>query len=636
MYGLLAFIPAVPLLGSIVIALGGRRLSWKNTALVGSGSTAISAALAVLVCGFYIWDAPGHAVVQHLWTWFTVDGLSPGVSLYLDSLSAVMVLVVAVIAFLIHLYSAAFMKGEEGYGRFFAGMNLFAGSMLLLVMAGDFLLLFLGWEGVGFCSYLLIGFWYRDTGNVLAADKAFIVTRIGDVLLAIGLFIIFTQLGTLDIQAASQNASAKWHAGELTAALAALMLLGGALGKSAQLPFQIWLPDAMAGPSPVSALLHASTMVVSGVYLVARSHAFFELAPAVMGLTALIGALTLLIAGMSALVQSDIKRVMAYSTMSQIGYMFLAMGVGAFGAGIFHLCTHACFKALLFLCAGVIIKAMADEHDMFKMGGLRKTMPLLFSAFMIGSASLAAVPLVTAGFYSKDLILFESWVSEMGNALLWAGGLAGTVLSALYTFRMVFLVFYGDIKALPVIGPEMKGTLIIAPLAVLSFLSVFTGFFETPAYLGRINLFTGFLGSSLPLPVEEPVSLLTEAFLYTDTFLAPVIGVYIAYVLYVRRPQYAYSPAATPAGAALQRFFLTGWGFDSIYAAVFTDRFRRLARVNRRDFIDLFFSGIAYAAMALFGELRLSQAGKLRWYAAGLALGTFILLVIAVSYRTVK
>lgn len=636
MYGLLAFIPAVPLLGSIVIALGGHRLSWKNTALVGCGSTAISAALAVLVCGFYIWDAPGHAVVQHLWTWFTVDGLSPGVSLYLDSLSAVMVLVVAVIAFLIHLYSAAFMKGEEGYGRFFAGINLFAGSMLLLVMAGDFLLLFLGWEGVGFCSYLLIGFWYRDTGNVLAADKAFIVTRIGDVLLAIGLFIIFTQLGTLDIQAASQNASAKWHAGELTAALAALMLLGGALGKSAQLPFQIWLPDAMAGPSPVSALLHASTMVVSGVYLVARSHAFFELAPAVMGLTALIGALTLLIAGMSALVQSDIKRVMAYSTMSQIGYMFLAMGVGAFGAGIFHLCTHACFKALLFLCAGVIIKAMADEHDMFKMGGLRKTMPLLFSAFMIGSASLAAVPLVTAGFYSKDLILFESWVSEMGNALLWAGGLAGTVLSALYTFRMVFLVFYGDIKALPVIGPEMKGTLIIAPLAVLSFLSVFTGFFETPAYLGRINLFTGFLGSSLPLPVEEPVSLLTEAFLYTDTFLAPLIGVYLAYIFYVRRPDYVDRIVARPAGAALQRFFLTGWGFDSIYAAVFTDRFRRLARVNRRDFIDLFFSGIAYAAMALFGELRLSQAGKLRWYAAGLALGTFILLVIAVSYRTVK
>lgn len=631
MSGLIAFIPAFPLLGFVVLSLGGYRLSRRSIALIGCGSTAIAAVLAIIVCGSYIGRNPGQAVVQYLWTWFAAGGLSPGISLYLDSLSAVMALVVSIVSFLIHLYSAAFMKEDEGYGRFFAGMNLFAGSMLLLVLAGDFLLLYLGWEGVGFCSYLLIGFWYRDTENVLAADKAFIVTRVGDFLLAIGLFVIFTQLGTLDIQAASQRASAQWSAGELPAALAALMILGGAVGKSAQLPLQIWLPDAMAGPSPVSALLHAATMVTAGVYLIARSHVFFELAPAVMALTAVIGTLTLLIAGVSALVQRDIKRVLAYSTMSQIGYMFLAMGVGAFGAGIFHLGTHACFKALLFLCAGAVIKAMADEHDMFKMGGLRKTMPLIFAAFLIGSASLAAIPLVTAGFYSKDLILYEAWVSQTGNAWLWTGALAGAFLTALYTFRMIFLTFFGELKSLPLIKPEINGILIIAPLSALSALSIIAGFVQTPVYLGGISLFTDFLRSSLPLPAEKTISIWTEIFLYTDTFLAPLIGVYFAYFLYVRRPGYVDRLAASPSGAALDRYFFTGWGFDFIYAAIFADRFRWLARANRRDFIDLFFSGIAYAAASLFGGLRLSQAGKLRWYAAGIAIGTFILLIMAIS-----
>jgi len=351
----------------------------------------------------------------------------------------------------------------------------------------------------------------------------------------------------------------------------------------------------------------------------------------VMALTAVIGTLTLLIAGVSALVQRDIKRALAYSTMSQIGYMFLALGVGAFGAGIFHLGTHACFKALLFLCAGVVIKAMADEQDMFKMGGLRKTMPLIFAAFLIGSASLSAVPIVTAGFYSKDLILFESWVSENGNAWLWAGGLAGAVLTALYTFRMVFVTFFGEMKVLPLISKEISGFLIIAPLTILSVLSVIAGFVQTPAYLGDISMFTGYLRSSLPLPAEKTISIWTEAFLYTDTFVAPLIGLYLAYWFYVRRPQYVDRIAAEPAGTALGRYFSTGWGFDFIYAAIFADRFRWLARVNRRDFFDLFFSAIAYAAAALFDGLRFSQAGKLRWYAAGIALGALVLLVMAMT-----
>lgn len=630
MSGLIAFIPAFPLAGFIVLALGAQRLSRRTIALVGCGSTAVAASLAIAVCGHYIAANPGHAVVQRMGQWFSVAGLSPEIAFYLDSLSAVMAIVVAVIAFLIHLYSAAFMKEEDGYGRFFAGMNLFAGSMLLLVLAGDFLLLYAGWEGVGFCSYLLIGFWYRDTENVLAAEKAFVVTRVGDFLLGIGLFLIFSQLGTLGIQEASQRASAQWQAGELTAALVALMLLGGAVGKSAQLPLQIWLPDAMAGPSPVSALLHAATMVTAGVYLIARSHAFFELAPVVMTLTAVIGTATLIIAGVSALFQRDIKRVLAYSTMSQIGYMFLALGVGAFGAGIFHLGTHACFKALLFLCTGVIIKAMADEHDMFKMGGLRKTMPLICTAFLIGSASLAAIPLVTAGFFSKDLILYESWVSEAGNYWLWEGGLIGAFLTALYTFRMVFVTFFGKLKVLPLSRPEISGALIIVPITLLTVFSIIAGFVQTPAYLGGISLFTDFLQSSLPLPAERQVSLLTKACLYTDTFLAPLLGLFLAYWLYIRQPHYAARLAASRFGTSLNRFFFSGWGFDIVYASVFADFYRSLARINRRDFIDFFYSGMASAASFLYRVLKFFQCGKLRWYAAGITLGTVILMAIAI------
>src|SRR5689334_4138613 len=336
-----------------------------------------------------------------------------------------MVLVVCWVGFLIHLYSTEFMREEEGYSRFFAYMNLFVGSMLMLVLADNLLLLYLGWEGVGLCSYLLIGFWYKDPANGRAARKAFVVTRVGDAVMAVGLFLLFTNLGTLQIQPLMQQASQQWTVGSSLVVAAAALLLGGAVGKSAQLPLQTWLPDAMAGPTPVSALIHAATMVTAGVYLVARTHVLFSLAPSVQLVVAIIGAATLLLAGFSALVQQDIKRVLAYSTISQIGYMFLALGVGAWSAAIFHLMTHAFFKALLFLGAGVVILAMHEEHDMFKMGGLRRPLPVTFWTFLIGAASLSALPLITAGFYSKDLILWSAWSSPSGSTWLWAGGLVG-------------------------------------------------------------------------------------------------------------------------------------------------------------------------------------------------------------------
>ncbi|MGE5892516.1 MAG: NADH-quinone oxidoreductase subunit L, partial [bacterium] len=474
MLDFLWLIPALPFAGFLVLATAGARLPRKGVALVGVGSIGISAAITLLVAvGFVRLQPSMPSYTQILWTWISINGFTPSISLYLDPLSLVMIAVVTFVGFFIHLYSAEFMIRDEGYSRFFAYMNLFVGSMLTLVLADNLLLLYLGWEGVGLCSYLLIGFWYKDPVNGHAAMKAFIITRVGDAAMAIGLFLIFLNLGTLNIQEIMIGAPRQWPAGSGLAVAASALLLGGALGKSAQLPLQTWLPDAMAGPTPVSALIHAATMVTAGVYLIARTHVLFTLAPVVQTAVAVIGALTLLIAGASALTQRDIKRVLAYSTISQIGYMFLAGGVGAWSAAIFHFMTHAFFKALLFLGAGAVILAMNEEHDMFKMGGLYRKLPLTFWTFLAGACALSALPGVTAGFYSKDLILWQTWSSEAGGAWLWAAGLAGAFMTSLYTFRMVFLTFFGEQKK--EVG-RRPGIAIGIPLVVLAFLSIVGGF----------------------------------------------------------------------------------------------------------------------------------------------------------------
>ena len=380
MLGLLWLIPAIPFASAL--ALGVLRFSRKQVAWIAVGATAASTVVSLLVTMAFLSAPPvAHAYTQVLWTWIDVGGFRPEIAFYLDPLSLIMTLVVAFVSFLIHLYSTEFMIDDDGYSRFFAYMNLFVASMLTLLLANNLLLLYLGWEGVGLCSYLLIGFWYRDPANGAAGRKAFIVTRIGDTAMVIGLFLLFHDLGTLQIQELMQRASQNWHIGSPAAIAAALLLLGGAVGKSAQLPLQTWLPDAMAGPTPVSALIHAATMVTAGVYLIARTHVLYSLAPAAQFAVALVGAATLLIAGFSALTQWDLKRVLAYSTMSQIGYMFLALGVGAWPAAIFHFMTHAFFKALLFLAAGIVIDALHDEHSIFRMGGLRTRLPVAFWTF---------------------------------------------------------------------------------------------------------------------------------------------------------------------------------------------------------------------------------------------------------------
>jgi NADH-quinone oxidoreductase subunit L len=430
MISFLWLVPLFPFVGSFLLIVAGRSLPKKMVAWIGTGSVG-AAALIVMAIGVEFMLSPADIYVQPVWHWFNAGGLTTDFALHLDALSMIFIFVITFVGFLIHVFSVEFMAGDDGFARYFAYLNLFVCSMLLLVLADNLVMLYLGWEGVGLCSYLLIGFWYKEKQNGYAARKAFIITRVGDTAMAIGLFLLFSIFNTLNIQEIASEATQTWTNGAQMAVIVALLLLGGAVGKSAQLPLQNWLPDAMAGPSPVSALIHAATMVTAGVYLIARMHVIFELAPVARMAVGVVGAVTLLLAGCSALTQFDLKRVLAYSTISQIGYMFLALGAGAWYAAVFHFMIHAFFKALLFLAAGVVIEAQHHEHNMFRMGGLKDKLPFVYWTFLIGSASLAALPLVTAGFYSKDQIVWLSFAGEHGNSLFFTAALLGAFLTSI-------------------------------------------------------------------------------------------------------------------------------------------------------------------------------------------------------------
>lgn len=613
---LLWLIPAIPLAGFLILAVAGCRLPRNSVAFIGAGSVGLSMLTAFLVSYFFITTSPpATAYTQVLWKWIDLAGFSPAIAFYFDALAMVMVLVITFVGFLIHVYSAEFMRGEEGYSRFFAYLNLFVGSMLTLVMADNLLLLYLGWEGVGICSYLLIGFWYKENANCYAARKAFVVTRVGDTLFAIALFLLFSNLGTLQIQELMSRAVQQWAAGSMLAVISAALLLGGAVGKSAQLPLQTWLPDAMAGPTPVSALIHAATMVTAGVYLIARTNALFMLAPAVQAAVAVIGAVTLLLAGFSALAQSDLKRVLAYSTISQIGYMFLALGAGAWSAAIFHFMTHAFFKALLFLGAGMVISSLDHEHNMFKMGGLRKRLPLVFLTFLIGALSLSALPLVTAGFYSKDLILWEVWSSRAGGAWLWAAGLAGALLTSIYSFRMIFITFFGEAKTEVSSRP---GMLMSVPVVILAVLSVAGGFIEGPL--------TGFLSTALPVLHPAKAVPGIEPLLKVIAGSVSVAGIILAWFLFLRSPDHVRNLSRGRACALVHSLWLSGWGFDRLYDTLIVKPFVWAARVNIDDAVDLVYLGMIWTAGRVNGLLTFTQSGKVRWYAAGIAIGAALVL----------
>jgi len=621
----IALIPAIPLLGFLVLALFGQKLTRKTIGIVGAGSVGIVALLTLIAGTEFLRSLPqvkSYSVV--VWHWINAGNLKADISFSLDALSLVFCFVITFVGFLIHVYSIGFMAKEEGLSRFFAYMNLFVGSMLILVLADNVLLLYLGWEGVGLCSYLLIGFWYKEPANGYAARKAFIITRIGDTAMIIGIFILFLSFGTVNINDLMRQASEKWVAGSSIAVITAALLLGGALGKSAQLPLQTWLPDAMAGPSPVSALIHAATMVTAGVYLIARTHILFSLAPIVQTAIAIIGALTLLIAGFSALAQHDLKRILAYSTISQIGYMFLALGVGAWSAAVFHFMIHAFFKALLFLAAGVVILVLNEEHDIFKMGGLRKKMPAVYLTFLIGASSLSALPLITAGFYSKDAILWYSFSSDTGSTLLWVAGITGAFLTAIYSFRMIFITFFGETKTQPSFLPGKTMTI---PLIILAVFSVFGGFVQLPESIGNIHLFSSLVDNTLPAVVVNKTGHSEIVFQLLSAIIV-LAGIYLAYTVYLKKPALSESFSHS----RLNRFFEKGWGFDKLYDVIFVKPVVWLAEIDKDDFFDWLNICISRLALLMNRLLGITQNGKLRWYLMSFTIGIALILTYLI-YR---
>jgi NADH-quinone oxidoreductase subunit L len=621
---LLFLIPVLPLLGALTLIIAGRVLPRRLVPVIGAGSVGL-AALTTLMVGFSFLSSGQQAFHQTLWTWMNVSGLTPAIAFHLDALSLVFIFVITFVGFLIHVYSAEFMESDEGYARFFTYLNLFVASMLILVLADNLVLMYLGWEGVGLCSYLLIGFWYQEEKNGYAARKAFIITRVGDTAMAIGLFMLFKAFGTLQIQEILTQAPQTWSVGSQEGVIIAFLLLGGAVGKSAQLPLQTWLPDAMAGPSPVSALIHAATMVTAGVYLIARTHVVFELAPLAQTWVGIIGACTLLIAGFSALTQHDLKRILAYSTISQIGYMFLALGVGAWSAAIFHFMIHAFFKALLFLGAGAVIHLLHHEHDIFRMGGLRHKLPVIYWTFLIGSASLAALPFVTGGFYSKDAILWLSLAGDKGNAGFFLAALIGAFVTAIYTFRMVFVTFFGTEKT-HVSHPA--GWRMTLPLIVLAVLSTIGGFIELPHTMGHVQLFTDFLKPVLPeVAIQHNLESL-EWLVQLGAGVLSLGGVYIAYYFFIRKPELADYVHNT--STVLHGFWYSGWGFDTVYNTLFVRPFVFLATINKRDVIDKLYDGLVSMANAFNRLLSWTQSGILRWYMIGIVIGAIVMVTLGI------
>ncbi|QBY06246.1 NADH-quinone oxidoreductase subunit L [Thalassotalea sp. HSM 43] len=615
---LLAWLPFFPLLSFLLLVTVGHKLNWFANTVLSVGAVLLSAASA-LYLQFTVFSDASATINVELWRWFMIGTSEVNIAFKLDSLSMVMTLVVSNIGFLIHTYASAYMKSDAHYHRFMAYMNLFIVAMLILVLADNLVLLYLGWEGVGLCSFLLIGFWYQDANNAAAAKKAFIITRVGDTFLAIGLFMLFKHTGSLQIDEISEFAQLNNFVDGDVVFIIAMLLLGGAVGKSAQLPLQTWLPDAMAGPTPVSALIHAATMVTAGVYLIARMQAVFVLSPDAMMIVSWIGGLTLLLAGLCALAQSDIKRVLAYSTMSQIGYMMLALGAGAFAQGIDHLMTHAFFKALLFLTAGSIILALHHEQNIFKMGGLLKRLPMISALFFVGIAALLALPL-TSGFVSKEAIINQLYLSPTAGPMFWWMAVIGALLTSIYSFRLVFITFFGRYRGHAEVESK-RPVLEYLPLILLAILSIVGG------------LLLADLSFVLPDVVSNGQS--EPGFTHILALSTPYLGALIAYVVYF--PKASKQTADNAAGNAIEpqsrayQFWQDGGGFDLVYKYLLIKPFAFLAHINRRDVIDKIVLLIEFNASAWSEMLRASQNGLLRFYAAMLVLGCVVVLAFVMA-----
>jgi len=634
-------VPLLPLLGSAVNGLFGAKWPNKIVNWVATGSTGLSF-LGALEAVREFFESGQVLFRKEFFAWIAAGNFRAGFDLQMDQLTVVMVLVVTGVGWLIHIYATGYMAHEGGYYRFFSYLNLFMFFMLILVLAANYVLLFVGWEGVGLSSYLLIGFYFLKKSAADAGKKAFIVNRIGDFGFMLGMFLLFRAFHTLDFQAIFTSSTLQgWpvelsgHLGTLT--FACLLLFMGACGKSAQLPLYVWLPDAMEGPTPVSALIHAATMVTAGVYVVARSHILFAHAPTALLVVAIVGCATALFAGTIGLVQTDIKKVLAYSTVSQLGYMFLACGVGAFSAGIFHLMTHAFFKALLFLAAGSVIHAMGGEQDMLRMGGLSKKIRWTYVTMLTATLAIAGFP-PFAGFFSKDSILLSTFENEYGGRnvgyALYGFGLATALLTAFYMFRLIFLTFHGRPRfdEHKVHVHESPNNM-LAPLMVLALLSIVGGWLAAPAMLGTgPDYFSKFLQpvfGGVEAAGAEAEARSLEVTLAIVAVLTALLGAAVAYWLYLKRPEKtdALAKSLKPAYSTL----LNKYYVDELYAAVVV---KPLLWISTNVLwkgadiagIDGAVNGIAEGATAIGDGVRHAQSGNTRSYAVWVVVGALVVI----------
>ena len=642
-------IPLLPLLGSAINGLLGGKWPNKVVNTVALGATGLSFAVALEAVREFF--ASGQTPVHnHYFDWISAGKFTAGFDLQLDQLTVVMLLVVTGVGFLIHIYSTGYMAHEGGYYRFFSYLNLFMFFMLILVLAANYVLLFVGWEGVGLCSYLLIGFYFLKKSASDAGKKAFIVNRIGDFGFMLGMFLLFRTFGTLDFNGVFAAAAAPGWAsvhepwGQFgTFTVACLLLFMGATGKSAQLPLYVWLPDAMEGPTPVSALIHAATMVTAGVYVVARSHSLFVHSETAMVVVAVIGCATAIFAATIGLVQTDIKRVLAYSTVSQLGYMFLACGVGAFSAGVFHLMTHAFFKALLFLAAGSVIHAMGGEQDMRHMGGLSKKIKYTYWTMLIATLAIAGIPPL-AGFFSKDAILLSAFQIERGHPL-YAIGLLTALLTSFYMFRLIFLTFHGKQRydEHHVHVHESPWSM-LGPLVVLAVLSVIGGWLAAPALFGGTDYFASFLapvfGSAEAAgAVNEAAAHQLEIILAVVAVVSALIGLAVAYWLYLRQP--AKPERIAKSMQPVYKTLLNKYYVDEFYDAVVIKPLMWIStnvlwKIVDVAGIDGAVNGIARGATDVGDAVRHTQSGNTRSYAVWVVIGALVVIAIVFFWPVAK
>ena len=638
---MLLLIPLLPFIGFLVNATFGRRLTKRVAGAVACGAMILSFVVSVAaVFRLLSFDPESRVMAQTVYEWITSGDLTVPFTLRLDPLSAVMILIVTGIGSLIHVYSTAYMHEERDaeYARYFSYLNLFATFMLVLVLGANFLVLFVGWEGVGLCSYLLIGFWYQKKSASDAGKKAFIVNRIGDFGFVLGVLLTFVRFGTLDFQQVARSlANLGTETTFGTVSVITLLLFVGATGKSAQIPLYVWLPDAMEGPTPVSALIHAATMVTAGVYMIGRNAVLFGHAPLTLKIVAVIGVATAFFAGTIGLVQNDIKRVLAYSTVSQLGYMFLAMGVGAYAAGIFHLYTHAFFKALLFLGSGAVIHALSGEQDLRRMGGLKRDLPVTYWTFLIGAIAISGVP-GFAGFFSKDEILAKTF--ESGHTLLWGVGLLTSLLTAIYMFRVVYLAFHGKPAAVPrPAHPEEEepaaqahahSHLHDAPPAMALVLIVLAAGSVLAGYVGLGGRFEHFLEPSFaPQTAEAAADGGTETTLMIVSIVVAFAGIGIATYYFLKNCRAAAVMAARFAG--LRLVLQNKYYVDEIYDATVVQPIRIVSEDGLWKTIDVRLidgavNGVGETVGGASEVLRRVQTGSVRAYAASLLLGVVLVL----------